>query len=735
MRSRGAWLQVKCASEGPGHLAARRARGPVALETAWWAGPRRVRAEVAGEVRRARADSRSRARAEPGMEGPRSVVRYQRLQGSDSEEPQVTVHLYSRSARWVIREKQREACTRIFAAILLLALALSFAYYQLTHGDEKQPESEESKWAFVDNPYWDHVWENDLESGHNATEGQAGGLDAKENPENHHSVEEEGGHHHGEEEEGGHHNGEEEEGDHHHGEDEEAGHHHDDEEENEHHSEDEDQADEPSGGHTHEHGVYHHATVLTASDVCSKVGKDILAAGGNIVDAGIAALLCLCVVHPHAAGIGGVFSAIYYNSTSGHVRALNAMPTQSPSRRFGIPVVLQGLSVIHQQYGVLDWPKLLTMPMQLAEEGFKIDSILARALQENEDQVKSSSLREWFCYTNGSLKEEGVVSANPKLAEILQSSTTMMKGGALSEDVLQHLSEDLSSVGLSPSERMLFTDAIKASTVEFENPLSFKLDGFHLYAAPPPASGNILGDILKQVNRRKLSVTSVDGEQSTVGTFLHILNSSNHGYATGLGDILHAGTSNSSGQPVSAKDVASLSFANVGTHIASADSHGNTLLISISLNSSFGSRFISPSTGILLSDFILGLGTLFWACPVVVKPNDEDDVLGLAATGASSVPIAVAQSIIKHIYFEKPLTELTSGPLLDVDIAVDGVLHSFISGFSNLSEVSLSRFEKEPEVTVLNRTDVSTPVLVVESHAEHVRAFGSPTACCHFDGL
>lgn len=658
------------------------------------------------------------------MEAARPAVRYQKLQ--DSEEPQVTVHLYSRPARWVIQEKQRETCVRIFAAILLLAVALSFAYYQLTHGEEKQPDSEESKWALVNNSYWNHVWENDLESQQNGKEGQSGGLDEEEKTENHLSEEDEAGHHHDEEEDADHHHGDEEEADHHHGEDEENGHHHDDE----------DQADQPSRSHTHEHGVYHHATVLTASDVCSKAGKDILTAGGNIVDAGVAALLCLCVVHPHAAGIGGVLSAVYYNTTSGHARALNAMPTSS-SRRFGIPLVLQGLWVIHQQYGVLEWAKLLNIPIQMAEEGFRIDSVLARALRENEDQVKSSNLHEWFCYTNGSLKEEGAVLANPKLAEMLQSSTTMVKGGALPEAVVQHLSEDLSSAGLSPSERLLFTDAMKASTVEFENASSFELDGFHLYAAPPPASGNIIGDILKQVNRRKLAVTSIDGEQSTVETYLHILNSSKYGYALGLGDILRGRTSNSSGLPVTAKDVASLSFADIGAHIATADSHGNVLLISVSLNSSFGSRFISSSTGILLSDFAFSVSSdpLFWACPVVVKPYDEDDVLGVGATGGSSVPIAVAQSIIKHIYFEKPLAEVTGGPLLDVDIGVDGVVHSFISGFSNLSEVSLSQFDKEPEVTVLNRTDVFTPVLLVESHAEHVRAFGSPTAYCHFDGI
>lgn len=37
---------------------------------------------------------------------------------------------------------------------------------------------------------------------------------------------------------------------------------------------------------------------------CSSIGKKLLQEQGNVVDAGIAALLCLGVVHPHTAGLG-----------------------------------------------------------------------------------------------------------------------------------------------------------------------------------------------------------------------------------------------------------------------------------------------------------------------------------------------------------------------------------------------------------------------------------------------
>nr|XP_015292962.2 glutathione hydrolase 6 isoform X5 [Macaca fascicularis] len=53
----------------------------------------------------------------------------------------------------------------------------------------------------------------------------------------------------------------------------------------------------PPGGHSHSSGVYHHGAII------SPAGRELLVAGGNVVDAGVGAALCLAVVHPHATGL------------------------------------------------------------------------------------------------------------------------------------------------------------------------------------------------------------------------------------------------------------------------------------------------------------------------------------------------------------------------------------------------------------------------------------------------
>jgi gamma-glutamyltranspeptidase len=52
--------------------------------------------------------------------------------------------------------------------------------------------------------------------------------------------------------------------------------------------------------------------IVTAEQVCSDIGADMVRMGGNSVDAFIASSLCLSVVNPFAAGFGAYEKFIIY---------------------------------------------------------------------------------------------------------------------------------------------------------------------------------------------------------------------------------------------------------------------------------------------------------------------------------------------------------------------------------------------------------------------------------------
>ncbi|XP_067884865.1 glutathione hydrolase 6 [Heterodontus francisci] len=477
--------------------------------------------------------------------------------------------------------------------------------------------------------------------------------------------------------------------------------------------------------HHHQHGVYHHAAVITDSEICSSFAKEILTEGGNAVDAGVAAMLCLGVVHPHSTGIGGVLSAVFHNKTLGMTKALNSLPMESLNLSCGVPSTLQGLRLLHREYGSLGWADLFERPMKLAREGFLIDHILAEAVRRVAEH--GNDLCPLLCDEGRVLKGAGANITNRKLADVLKNISTEMEEAYFPEFLAWQLARDVPRIG-----QQAFVEAVTRHRATLVEPLVTELDHFFLYVAPPPASGGILTQIMKRVDQLSLSLASVSNAENASTAYLDILNATQQVYQSlpnFLGLVPRSHQAQGEVKP-------SLKRAPAGSHVTVIDSSGNVLVMVGSLNSTFGAKFLSLSTGILLSDFTwrADSSVLYWASPAVLKATVGEDLMAIASAGGASAPFAIAQVVVNKVYFERSAGEAVCGPRFYLNVGEEGTLQKRVSGLQRESEIYTRLLQEEPELELVSGTADGVTAMLVESHLGHTSAFNHPQACAFVDG-
>uniref|UniRef100_A0A8C3YVD2 Gamma-glutamyltransferase 6 n=1 Tax=Catagonus wagneri TaxID=51154 RepID=A0A8C3YVD2_9CETA len=405
----------------------------------------------------------------------------------------------------------------------------------------------------------------------------------------------------------------------------------------------------PRAGHSHSPGVYHHGAVISPAATCSHLGRELLVAGGNVVDAGVGAALCLAVVHPHATGLGATFWGLFHNSSSGNSTALTPGPAQALAPGLGLPSALPALSLLHGRFGRLPWPRLLLGATTLAQEGFLVDAPLARALAA----WGPKGICPILCRTDGTPLGPGARATNPKLAAVLHRAALAPTSDLAGEALLSLLARDLGLEG--PSAGPMPT---------LEPALQLPVSQGTLFTTPGPSAGPELLEVLEAA--------------------------------------LHSG--GPSPDPCPPLPPATVTPAS--SALATVDSSGSVLLLASSLNSSFGSGHLSPSTGVLLSNLVAKSATSAWACPLILRGSPDDpeaDMLGLVASGTPAVARVITHALLSHL----------AGPQTQAQ----------------------HQHQAQQGPTGSPGACGQATLLQVAAHAEHAHVSSVPSGCCPFQGF
>ncbi|CAN7385295.1 gamma-glutamyltransferase [Rhizobium sp. LjRoot254] len=261
--------------------------------------------------------------------------------------------------------------------------------------------------------------------------------------------------------------------------------------------------------------VSRHAMAATSHPSATLTALQIMAAGGNAMDAAIAACAVQCVVEPGSTGIGGDCFALYapkgsdqvlaYNGSGRTPAALTAnwfeergltdVPRQSPSA-VTIPGAIDAWTRLHADHGQLPFADVLAPAIRFAEEGYAITPRVHRDWSLEEKMLAADATAARIFLPNGRAPKIGEVHRQPELAETLKRIATDGRSafyeGPVAEDMVSYLR---ALGGLHTMED--FADAHG----EYVTPVTTEFRGYTIHECPPNGQGIIALLILNILSR------------------------------------------------------------------------------------------------------------------------------------------------------------------------------------------------------------------------------------------
>jgi len=256
------------------------------------------------------------------------------------------------------------------------------------------------------------------------------------------------------------------------------------------------------------------AAAATSHPLATGVAIDVLKAGGNAIDAAVAAAAVLAVVEPQSTGIGGDGFMLYAPKGAGKVIAYNGSG-RAPRRAtldwyraqgfdsvptFGVhAVTVPGLvdtwCRIHSDHGSKPLEELLRPAIRYAEQGYVVADRVAFDWQACAGRLAQIPNVDPTLLPNGRAPRAGETHRDPRLADTLRRIAKQGRDGfyqgPVAEDIVGHLK---ALGGLHEMEDFA------TAAGEYVEPVSTGYRGVDVFQMPPNNQGitallmlNILG--------------------------------------------------------------------------------------------------------------------------------------------------------------------------------------------------------------------------------------------------
>ena len=449
----------------------------------------------------------------------------------------------------------------------------------------------------------------------------------------------------------------------------------------------------------------------------SRIGRDILAQGGNAIDAAVAVAFAMGVCEPNANGIGGGGFMMIRDGKTGKCVFLdfreNAPAAASPAmytpkepgsnydvnlanvyggKAVAVPGEVAGLLYALEHYGTMTPKQVISPAADLAREGFVVTPLLNADMEEHAPQLKQYG-DGWKIYLqDGEAYPVGSTLRNPDLAntldKIAEGGKDAFYKGEIADKIIAQVQKD---------GGVLTHADLEGFTVRVLEPVRGTYRGYELISSPPPSSGGThvlqILNVLENFNISALEVNSVEylhlfsevfklcyadraaymGDPNFVQVPLNGLLSKEYAKELAARVDLSRAQPPAPGDPWKHESMST-------THFSIADKDGNLVAVTRTINHFFGSCVVPEGTGFLLNDemedFTLdpnsknavagGKVPLSCMSPTfILKDGKPFAVLG--SPGGIRIISSVVQVISKMIDHGMPLEEAVGSPRIGDD--------------------------------------------------------------------
>ena len=472
------------------------------------------------------------------------------------------------------------------------------------------------------------------------------------------------------------------------------------------------------------HPVVSKNGMVVAQDIlAAQVGSEILAMGGNAVDAAVATGFALSVVHPQAGNLGGGGFMMVAMADKDEVIAIDyreMAPSGARTDMFlneagnvdndraryshlsaGVPGSVMGMLDALDTYGTMSRKQVMAPAIKLARDGVPVSYGFAQALSSSKKYLsKDPSSLEYFYKRDGSFYAQGDRLKQHDLAATLKLISR--KGAA---GFYQGKTADLIVAEMQKGGGLITLEDLKNYHTVTRAAVSGTYRGYGVYSMPPPSSGGIhvvqMLNILEGYDLTSLGHNSAD--------YLHVLiESMRRAYAdrskylgdpdffdvpvAGLTDKKYADhlrtTIDRTKASVSADILPASKMpyeSDQTTHFSVMDKWGNGVAVTTTLNFGFGSGYSVDGAGFLLNnemdDFSSKPGSpnafgliggeankiepgkrpLSSMTPTIVK-KDGKPYFVTGSPGGSTIITVVLQTILNVIDFDMNAMEAVNAP-------------------------------------------------------------------------